>query len=164
MTAARRPSSGSAWRPAPAEPAPIYWVARGSYARRAGEQPRWLPGLRVALDQYQQLEPPVTLGEIRQHKDALLALREQIQARASGQPVFFPWIPYQDTIRTFQSYLVKMPQQAISLFPRLRAMVDRAEARTIGIRAGIARRASRTGGERRGGESRAAGPRAGIPA
>ena len=31
-----------------AEPAPIYWVARGSYARRAGEQPRWLPGLRVA--------------------------------------------------------------------------------------------------------------------
>jgi hypothetical protein len=112
----------------PAEPAPIYWVARGSYARRAGEQPRWLPGLRVALDWYQQLEPPVTLGEIRQHKDALLALREQIQARASGQPVFFPWIPYQDTLRTFQSYLVKMPQQAISLFPRLRAMVDQAEA------------------------------------
>ena len=112
----------------PAEPAPIYWVARGSYARRAGEQPRWLPGLRVALDWYEQLEDPVTLGEIRQHKDALLVLREQIQARASGQPVFFPWIPYQDTIRTFQSYLVKMPRQAISLFPRLRAMVDRAVA------------------------------------
>ena len=112
----------------PAEPAPIYWVARGSYARRAGEQPRWLPGLRVALHRYQQLEPPVTLREIRQHKDALLALRERIQARASGQPVFFPWIPYQDTLRSFQSYLVKMPQQAISLFPQLRAMVNRAEA------------------------------------
>jgi predicted RNA-binding protein with PUA-like domain len=116
----------------PAEPAPIYWVVRGSYARRANEQPRWLLGLRVALDQYQQLEPPVTLGEIRQHKDALLALREQIQARASGQPVFFPWIPYQDTLRTFQSYLVKMPQQAISLFPRLRAMIDLAEAEPSG--------------------------------
>ena len=48
-----------------AEPAPIYWMARGSYARRAGEQPRWLPGLRIALDQYQQLEPPVTLAEIK---------------------------------------------------------------------------------------------------
>ena len=107
-----------------AEPAPIYWVARGSYARRAGEQPRWLPGLRVALDQYRQLEPPVTLAEIRQHKDALLALRQRIQARASGQPIYFPWIPYQDTLRTFQSYLVKMPQQAISLFPQLRAMVE----------------------------------------
>jgi Domain of unknown function (DUF3883) len=117
----------------PAEPAPIYWVARGTYARRAGDQPRWLPGLRVALDRYQQLEPPVTLGEIRQHKDALLALRERIQARASGQPIFFPWIPYQDTLRSFQSYLVKMPQQAISLFPQVRAMVNRAEAQRSGF-------------------------------
>jgi hypothetical protein len=113
-----------------AEPAPIYWVARGSYARRAGEQPRWLPGLRVPLDQYQQLEPPVTLTEIRQHRDALLALRQRLQARASGQPIYFPWIPYQDTLRTFQSYLVKMPQQAISLFPRLRALVDQAAAQS----------------------------------
>ena len=117
----------------PAEPAPIYWVARGTYARRAGDQPRWLPGLRVALDRYQQLEPPVTLGEIRQHKDALLALREQIQARAGGQPIFFPWIPYQDTLRSFQSYLVKMPQQAISLFPQLRAVVNGAEAQPSGL-------------------------------
>ena len=113
--------------PGGAEPAPIYWVARGSYARRAGEQPRWLPGLRVALDQYRQLESPVTLAEIRRHKDALLALRQRIQARASGQPIYFPWIPYQDTLRTFQSYLVKMPLEAISLFPQLRTMVDRAK-------------------------------------
>ena len=111
-----------------AEPAPIYWVARGSYARRAGEQPRWLPGLRVALDQYRQLKPPVTLAEIRQHKDALLALRERIQARASGQPIYFPWIPYQDTLRTFQSYLVKIPQEAVGLFPKLRALVDQVAA------------------------------------
>lgn len=111
-----------------AEPAPIYWVARGSYARRAGEQSRWLPGLRVALDQYRKLESPVTLAEVRQHKDALLALRQRIQARTSGQPIYFPWIPYQDTLRTFQSYLVKMPQEAISLFPGLRTMVDQMEA------------------------------------
>src|SRR5580704_16596396 len=50
----------------PAEPAPIYWVARGSYARRAREQAHWLPGLRVNLDQYRQVEPPVTLADIRQ--------------------------------------------------------------------------------------------------
>ena len=111
-----------------AEPAPIYWVARGSYARRAGEQPRWLPGLRGALDQYRQLQPPVTLAEIRQHKDALLALRQRIQARASGRPIYFPWIPYQDTLRTFQSYLVKVPREAISLLSELRTMVDQMEA------------------------------------
>jgi hypothetical protein len=111
-----------------AEPTPVYWVARGSYARRAGEPARWLPGLRIELDRYQQLKPAVTLGEIRLKRDTLLALREQIQVRARGQAIFFPWIPYQDTLRSFQSYLVKMPQQAISLFPQLRAMVNQAEA------------------------------------
>jgi hypothetical protein len=99
-----------------AEPAPVYWVSRGGYARRAGAQAQWLPGLRVPLDQYRQLEPPVTLAQIREHKGELLALRERIQARASGQPIYFPWIPYRDTLRTFQSYLVKMPQEAISFF------------------------------------------------
>jgi hypothetical protein len=115
------------------EPAPTYWAARGSYARRAGERPRWLPGLRVALVQFQALDSLVSLTEIRARKDALLALRERIQARASGRPVYFPWIPYQDTLRTFQSYLVKIPQEAISLFPQLRMAVDRAEARSLGL-------------------------------
>lgn len=108
-----------------AAPAPIYWVARGSYARRAGEQPRRLPGLRIELDQYRQLKPPVTLTEIRQHKDTLLAMRQRIQAHASGRAIYFWWVPYQDTLRTFQSYLVKMPREAIRLFPELRAMVER---------------------------------------
>jgi hypothetical protein len=116
-----------------AEPAPIYWVARGSYARRAGEKARWLPGIRVALGQYRQLELPVTLAEIRAHKEALLALRRRIQAGASGQPIYFPWIPYQDTVRTFQSYLVKMPREAIHLFPLLRAVVDQAKNQVPGL-------------------------------
>jgi hypothetical protein len=110
------------------EPAPIHWVARGTYARRAGEHARWLPGIRVTLGHYRELDPPVRLTEIRMHRDELLALRERIQARASGQPIYFPWIPYQDTLRTFQSYLVKMPQDAISLFPQLRAAVDQARS------------------------------------
>src|SRR5690242_14584975 len=116
-----------------AEPAPIYWVARGSYARRAGERPRWLPGLRVPLDSYMQLEPPVTLAEIRQHKGALLELRQRIQARTSGQPIYFPWIPYKDTLRTFQSYLVKMPQEAIGLFPQLRKAIDESKSQASGV-------------------------------
>jgi Domain of unknown function (DUF3883) len=111
-----------------AEAAPIYWVARGGYARRAGEQARWLPGLRVALQHYRPLQPPVTLTEIRQDKDLLLGMRDRIQQAARGKPIYFPWIPYQDTLRTFQSYLVKMPQDAISLFPQLRDAVDQASA------------------------------------
>jgi hypothetical protein len=72
----------------------------------------------------------VSLVDIRAKRDALLALRERIQARAGGQPIYFPWIPYRDTLRTFQSYLVKMPQEAIDLFAQLRAAVDQAEARS----------------------------------
>ena len=48
----------------------------------------------------------------------------------AGQPIYFPWIPYRDTLRTFQSYLVKMPQEAIGLFAPLREAVDQAEARS----------------------------------
>ena len=110
------------------ESAPIYWVARGSYARRAGEQPRWLPGVRVPLGHYQQLASPLTLAQIRAERDQLLAIRARIQADANGRPIYFPWIPYQDTLRTFQSYLVKMPQAAISLFPQLGAAIERAAA------------------------------------
>jgi hypothetical protein len=112
-----------------AEPSPIYWVARGSYARRAGERPRWLPGIRVPLAHYQELGQPVSLAGIRAQRDALMALREQIQARAVGQVIYFPWIPYRDTLRTFQSYLVKMPQEAIDLFAPLREAVDQAQTR-----------------------------------
>jgi hypothetical protein len=41
---------------------------------------------------------------------------------------YFPWIPYRDTLRTFQSYLAKMPREAIGLFPQLRTMVDQVTA------------------------------------
>jgi hypothetical protein len=119
----------------PPEPAPIYWVARGSYARRAGERPRWLPGIRVPLSQYRALDTPLTLADIRAQRPGLLAIRTRIQASAGGQPIYFPWIPYQDTLRTFQSYLVKMPQVAISLFPRLRAAVEQAEDRSVNLAA-----------------------------
>jgi len=59
-----------------------------------------------------------------------MALRGQIQARAGGQPIYFPWNPYRDTLRTFQSYLVKLPQEAIDLFAQLRQAVNHAEGRS----------------------------------
>jgi hypothetical protein len=95
---------GASVATSPAAPAPIHWVARGTYARRAGAQPQWVPGLRVALDRYRKLEPAVTMSEIRSHRGELLALRQRMQDRAAGQPIYFPWIPYLDTLRTFQSY------------------------------------------------------------
>lgn len=69
-----------------AEPSPVYWVSRGGYARRAGAQPAWLPGTRVPLGHYRALDAPVSLANIRAQRDALMALREQIQTRAAGCP------------------------------------------------------------------------------
>lgn len=117
----------------PPEPAPIYWLARGTYARRAHERPQWLQGIRVPLSQYHPLPSPVTLAAIRGKRQEVLALRARLQAAANGQPIYFPWIPYQDTLRTFQSYLVKMPQEAISLFPQLRIAVGQVEALAAGL-------------------------------
>jgi Family of unknown function (DUF6416)/Domain of unknown function (DUF3883) len=114
-----------------AEPAPIYWVARGTYARRAGEHARWLPGVRVPLGRYRKLRAPVALTDIRARRGELLQLREQLQERAPGQALYFPWIPYQDTLRTFQSYLVKLPRAAIGMFPQLRAAVEQADATSL---------------------------------
>jgi hypothetical protein len=88
------------------ESAPIYWVARGSYARRAGEKASWLPGTRVALGGYRPLAPPLVMTQIRDKKDQILSIRSRILASSNGRPIYFPWIPYQDTLRTFQSYLV----------------------------------------------------------
>ena len=73
-----------------AVPRPIYMVPRGS-DRLVKEQPRWVNGLRVALDRYRELDPPVTMAEIRGHRDELLALRQRMQDRAAGQPIYFPW-------------------------------------------------------------------------
>jgi hypothetical protein len=99
-----------------AEPVPIYWVARGAYARRAGERARWMLGIRVPLGHYQALGEPL-----------------QVQARAGQKPIYFPWNPYQDTLRTYQSYLAKLPRAAVSLFPQLREAVERAAARSSSL-------------------------------
>ena len=87
----------------------------------------------MALAQYRELESPLSLANIRMRRNALLALRDRIQTRAGDRPIYFPWIPYRDTLRTFQSYLVKMPQEAIDLFPSLREAVDQAQARSSGL-------------------------------
>jgi hypothetical protein len=110
-----------------AEPVPIYWVARGTSARRAGEHPRWLPGVRVPLGHYREMDEPVTLAQVRSRRGELLQLRRQLQERAPGQALYFPWIPYQDTLRTFQSYLVKLPRAAIKMFPQLQVAVKEAD-------------------------------------
>jgi hypothetical protein len=114
------------------EPATLFWVARGASARKAGERARWLSGIRVPLDSFVLVDPPISLDEIRQHQDSLLAIRDEI-AQRNQEAVYFPWTPYRSgPIRTSQSYLVKLPQAAVDLFPRLRSSISSVEASRAG--------------------------------
>jgi len=95
-----------------AEPAPIYWVSRGSYARRAGERPRWLPGIRVALAQYRGLESPVSLADIRMRRDALWHCATGFKpAPATGRSTFrgFPTVTRSAHSRAIWSRCLRKP-------------------------------------------------------
>jgi Protein NO VEIN, C-terminal len=116
----------------PPEPAAIYWAARGSYARRARVRPSWLPGVRVPLDGFARLDPPITLAELRTFQSQIMAIRGELERR-HGPPVYFPWVPYaggSGPMRTFQAYLAKLPARVIDLIPRLRQAVTSAAGRT----------------------------------
>lgn len=103
---------------------PIWWAARGSYARKAGAKPEWLPGLVVALANYSPLVAPLSLSVVQQRRAALLAVRDSLQAAHPGQPLYFPWTRYQDSLRTFQTYLAKLPRATLGLLPELGGAVD----------------------------------------
>lgn len=110
------------------EPSTLFWAPRGTYARQADEQPHWMPGLRVPITGWTDVVPPVTLSDIRAEQTAILDLREQLEAQYPGAPLYFPWIPYGDgPIRTFQSYLVKMPRSAMGLLPALMTAVEKVQ-------------------------------------
>jgi Domain of unknown function (DUF3883) len=102
---------------------PTWWAARGSYARKAGVKPRWLPGLFVALEDYRTLTTPLPLTVIQQRRAALFALRDSLKAEHPGRPLYFPWISYQDTLRTFQTYLAKLPRDVLDVLPEVDEVV-----------------------------------------
>lgn len=98
----------------PTEPAPIFWAARGSYARQAGEGPRWLPGTRVPLERFTPLPTPISLENLRQSEDEIMAIRADLEQQFPGHSLYFPWTPYSGgPMRTFQSYLVKFPRAVL---------------------------------------------------
>ncbi|MGA4993843.1 protein NO VEIN domain-containing protein [Nonomuraea bangladeshensis] len=103
---------------------PIWWVARGSYARQAGAKPEWLPGLVVALADYRPLAEPLPLAVLRERRLALFAVRDALQAEFPGQRLYFPWIQYQDSLRTWQTYLAKCPRAVLDVLPEVKKAVD----------------------------------------
>jgi hypothetical protein len=143
------------------EPATTYWAAHDLGERKANVLPAWLEGVRVPIDHWVAVDPPVTLTELRSHEKELMAIRDDLQRRYPEAALYFPWIRYGSgsaPMRTQQSYLVKFPQAAIDVIPRLRTAVNTAQAALVGrvaatrevelAEAAVADAAGRGGGRR----------------
>lgn len=98
---------------------PIWWAARGKYARKANVKEQWLPGLRIILEHYQELSRPIPMSEVRDKKEMIFKLRDALATKFPDNALYYPWTKYGDSLRTFQSYLAKFPKEATIFFPEI---------------------------------------------
>lgn len=98
---------------------PIWWIAQGTYARQAGVGPSWLPGLVVPLRGYRELAKPVTFEQLNERRADIFEIRAQLRARHPGQTLHLPWIPSRNEMRTFPTYLAKLPAAMLGLLPEV---------------------------------------------
>jgi len=101
---------------------PTLWAARGTYARKAGVEPQWVPGLFVRLAEYRGLGTPLPLSVIQERAPALLALYDALREKF-GDPIYFPWVRYRGSLRTAQSYLARFPPAALEVLPEVRELI-----------------------------------------
>lgn len=103
----------------PAAPAPIVWVARGSYARERGAVAQEVDGYRVPLEEFTRLEKPVTLNTLRAARETLRALTARLEADGK-HPLYFPFeLSEKRDVRPMQGYAFKLPAAFLSIFPEL---------------------------------------------
>lgn len=103
----------------PPAPAPIVWVARGSYARERGAVAQEVDGYRVPLEEFTRLEKPVTLDALRAARGTLRALTARLEADGK-RPLYFPFeLSEKRDVRLMQGYAFKLPAAFLGVFPEL---------------------------------------------
>lgn len=97
----------------------LVWQAHGSYGR-ARSGPSIGDAWEAPLSGFEELESPVTLGELRSVEPALKAIRDRLRG-AIKDGVYFPFA-FSDKrpLRTAQGYLFKLPAAVVELLPSLR--------------------------------------------
>lgn len=92
------------------------WSAHaGSLAgQSAAPAPNWV----MPLGGINLLDRPISAADLQPRRNDLFAVRAELEAR-SRPPVYFPFIPYGQTIRAFQGYMTKMPQAVVDLLGEL---------------------------------------------
>lgn len=107
---------------AEAEDSDIEWVAHGTYGRgrQATTRPAWL----VRLDDFTELDEPITLDQLRALEPTVRTVRDQLLAE-HGDPLFFPFaLSDKRPLRTTQGYLAKFPRALIDALPELSAALE----------------------------------------
>jgi hypothetical protein len=112
-------ASGGAWEDT------VRWGARGTVARSARVRPYLRPGWRHGVEDFKQVEPPVTLSNLRSRERDLGAIHEGLVSE-HGSPIYFPVNFYPGSLRPAQGYLTKLPETIVAMFPALSAAADEA--------------------------------------
>lgn len=92
------------------------WVAHGRSAKKAGRKPRTRPGWYVGLEYYSKLDPPLTIGKIRDSTAEIQTKLSQLKTAHSGS-LYFPFeVGPKRPIRPLQGYLFKLPRFFVEMF------------------------------------------------
>lgn len=95
---------------------PIVWKARGSSARKRGDVEELKPGYTVPLENYRELDPPITARDLGSKRSEILSLRENLK-RSGGTP-YMPFAIGME-FRPAQGYAFVLPADFIDIFPQL---------------------------------------------
>ena len=92
------------------------WVAHSISARRNGRQPHTRSGWYVGLENYSELDAPVTIEQIRNRKAKIRTELDQLKAAHAGA-LYFPFeVGSKRPIRPLQGYLFKLPEFFVNMF------------------------------------------------
>jgi len=97
---------------------PILWAARGTSARANAERPTWKPGHYVSITDYVPLQEPVNRQQIQARAKDILEVHKLLAASSKGS-LYFPFTPYRNGVRAYQSYFAKFPRALLSVFPEV---------------------------------------------
>lgn len=84
----------------------------------AGQSSAPAPNWVMPLGGINLLDRPMAAADLLPRRDELFEIRTGLEERW-GRPVYFPFIPYGQTIRAFQGYMTKMPRAVVELISEL---------------------------------------------
>lgn len=96
----------------------LTWQAHGTVGR-SQPGPKTSPAWEAPLADFEELDEPITLADLRELEPELRRIRDELTAQTNGA-IYFPYA-FSDKrpLRTTQGYLLKFPTAVVDLIPAL---------------------------------------------